>query len=235
MNIVDVECYLNSRAEISSVMETQRSAGIDYTILMPPPNIFPDNASIYETTVDLPNVIKFAAINPRLGQQAMDEMEKLYKEQGFKGIKLTPPKHGYQIAEKFLHPFFDKALELGMVVTIHSGQEQCYPGDIALVAMQFPKLPIIMDHMGYRYHCREAILAAKFNPNLYLATTAVSEPRFFIEATETLGPTRLMFGSNCPLIPPDIQIEVIKRARLSQRDEELALGGNALRVLGMEG
>lgn len=235
MKILDVECYLNSRQEIDSVIETQRMAGIDYTILMPPPNIFPDNASIHETTIDLPNVIKFAAVNPRLGQPALDEIDQLHKDHGFKGIKLTPPKHGYQIAEKFLHPFFEKAVKLGMAVTIHSGQEQCYPGDIALVAMQFPQLPIIMDHMGYRYHCREAILAAKYNPNIYLATTAVSEPRFFIEAVESLGPTRLMFGSNCPLIPPDIQIELIRRAKLSRSAEELVLGGNAMRVLGIEG
>jgi predicted TIM-barrel fold metal-dependent hydrolase len=234
MKIVDVECYLNARSEIDAVIDMQKSAGVEVTLLMPPPNIFPDNASIQETTTGRTNIVKIAAINPRLGQDALDEMDKVH-EWDFRGIKLTPPKHGYQISEKFVHPFLEKAIKLGMIVTIHSGQEQCNPGDIGFVAMEFPRLPIIMDHMGYRYQVREAIQASKFNPNLYLATTAVPEPRFFTEAVEVLGPTKLMFGSNCPLIPPDIEVELIRRAHLKKADEELVLGGNALRVLGIEG
>ena len=112
--------------------------------------------------------------------------------------------------------------------------EPCHPADIGFMALEFPNIPFIMDHMGYRYFVRQAILAAKHAPNLYLATTAVPEPDFIKNAVNKLGPERVVFGSNGPGMPPDLQLEVIRRVGLGPEAEALVLGGNAARLYGIE-
>jgi predicted TIM-barrel fold metal-dependent hydrolase len=173
-------------------------------------------------------------VNPKLGQEALNEFETAVKEWGFRGLKLMPPKHGYRVVDDIVYPFLEKATELQVPVSIHSGQEQCHPADIGFMALEFPGVPFIMDHMGYRYFVRQALLAAKHAPNLYLATTAVPEPGFIKSAIKKLGPERVVFGSNGPMMPPDLQLEVVLRVGLGPEDEALVLGGNAARLYGID-
>jgi predicted TIM-barrel fold metal-dependent hydrolase len=60
------------------------------------------------------------------------------------------------------------------------------------------------------------------------------EPSFIQNAVSKLGPERVVFGSNGPEMPPDFQLEVIRRARLGLEAETLVLGGNAARLYGIE-
>ncbi len=145
-----------------------------------------------------------------------------------------PPKHGYRIVDQSVYPLLEKAQGLNIPVSVHSSQEQCHPCDIGFMALEFPEVTFIMDHMGYRYFARQALLAAKHAPNLYLATTAVPEPEFIKNAVKALGAERILFGSNGPTMPPDIQIEIIRRAKLSPEAEALVLGGNAARIYGID-
>jgi predicted TIM-barrel fold metal-dependent hydrolase len=82
---------------------------------------------------------------------------------------------------------------------------------------------------------RQAILAARHAPNLYLATTAVAEPGFIRSAVRTLGAERVVFGSNGPEMPPDLQLEVIRRAGLTPDEETKVLWGNAAKLYLLEG
>jgi len=234
--IVDVEIYLNPRKgpSVQELASLEKQAGIDIAILMPDPSLRPDNAAIHDAASQCPMFLPCACVNPQYGQEAVAEFEKAVKEWGFRGLKLMPPKHGYRIVEEIVYPLLEKASELGVPVSVHSGQESCTPADIGLMALEFPKVPFIMDHMGYRYSVRQAILAARHAPNLYLATTAVPEPGFIKDAVSKLGPERVLFGSNGPSMPPDLQLEVIRRARLGAEAEALILGGNAVRIYQIE-
>ena len=91
-----------------------------------------------------------------------------------------------------------------------------------------------MDHMGYRTEGYAAILAAQDNPNLYLGTTiAAVEPSFVATAIEGVGAERIIFGSNYPNIYPDLMVESLRRAKFGQEVEDLILGGNLSRLLGI--
>ncbi|MGQ9585689.1 MAG: amidohydrolase family protein [Anaerolineae bacterium] len=232
--ILDAELYLNpQKATAEQLASLERETGIDLAILMPEPTLRPDNAAIRDAAARFPMFLPCACVNPQFGQEAVTEFEKTVREWGFRGLKLMPPKHGYRIVEEIVYPLLEKATELSVPVSVHSGQEPCPPADIGLMAMEFPEVPFIMDHMGYRYSVRQAILAAKHAPNLYLATTAVPEPDFIRDAVRKLGPERVLFGSNGPSMPPDLQLEVVRRAKLGAEAEELVLGGNAARVYGI--
>lgn len=229
--IIDVELYLNGKSSnAEQLMALEKEAGIDLAILMPEPTMRPDNASMHTVVKDLKMFIPCGCVNPNFGKEAVEEFETSVKEWGFRGLKLMPPKHGYRIIDQSVYPLLEKAGELNITVSVHSSQEQCHPCDIGFMALEFPQVTFIMDHMGYRYFARQAILAAKHAPNLYLATTAVPEPEFIKNAVKALGAERVLFGSNGPSMPPDIQIEVIRRAKLGSEAEALVLGGNAARL-----
>lgn len=233
--IVDAELYLNAKSSNAEQLEAlEKEAGIDLAILMPEPTMRPDNASMYAVVKNLKMFLPCVCVNPNFGKEALDEFETSVKEWGFRGLKLMPPKHGYRIVDQSIYPLLEKAHELNIPVSVHSSQEQCHPCDIGFMALEFPEVTFIMDHMGYRYFARQAILAAKHAPNLFLATTAVPEPEFIKNAVKALGAERVLFGSNGPGMPPDIQIEVIRRAKLGPEAEALVLGGNAARIYGIK-
>jgi len=233
--IVDAELYLNAKSSNAEQLEAlEKEAGIDLAILMPEPTMRPDNASMYAVVKNLKMFLPCVCVNPNFGKEALDEFETSVKQWGFRGLKLMPPKHGYRIVDQSIYPLLEKAHELNIPVSVHSSQEQCHPCDIGFMALEFPEVTFIMDHMGYRYFARQAILAAKHAPNLFLATTAVPEPEFIKNAVKALGAERVLFGSNGPGMPPDIQIEVIRRAKLGPEAEALVLGGNAARIYGIK-
>jgi predicted TIM-barrel fold metal-dependent hydrolase len=233
--IIDVELYLKPKAwTAEKLAKLEREASIDLAVLVPEPTLCPDNVAVRNAAAQVSMFLPCACVNPQLEQEALEEFEMAVKEWGFRGLKLMPPKHGYRIVEDIIYPLLQKATELGVPVSIHSGQESCHPADIGFMALEFPDIPFIMDHMGYRYFVRQAILAAKHAPNVYLATTAVPEPNFIKNAVSKLGPERVVFGSNGPGMPPDLQLEVIRRAGLGAEAEALILGGNAARLYRIE-
>jgi predicted TIM-barrel fold metal-dependent hydrolase len=89
--------------------------------------------------------------------------------------------------------------------------------------------------MGYREWSADAVEAARDNSNLYLGTTVASfEGSVIKRAVQELGPERVIYGSNLPLLESDLAVESIRRQRLGAKAEELIFGGNLARLLGME-
>jgi hypothetical protein len=149
-------------------------------------------------------------------------------------MKLQATAHGYPIEDELVDPVMAKAAELGIVATIHSGSEFCSPAQIGLLAGRHPSVPIVMDHMGYRYHVGQAIAAAKLFPNLYLGTTvANNEPGSVMNAIRKVGPDRVVYGSNAPASYPDLAVAALKRLKLDPTWERMLLGDNLARIYGI--
>jgi hypothetical protein len=225
VKIFDCEVYLNfsmmgkvyGAADILAMMD---EAEIDKAVLMPDVTVRPDNRGLAEEARKNPRFVPCALVNPNFGNQAVEELETAVTEWGFRGLKIMPPKFGVMLVTKQVHPLMAKCSELGVPVSIHSDGGYGHPLAIAALANAFPDVPVIMDHMGYRNWVREAIEAAKWAPNVYLATTAVMEPFFIDMAIQAVGVDRIVFGSNGPMVIPRMQVEVIKHLKLSQEDEE---------------
>lgn len=209
-------------------------AGIDRAVLMPPVTVKPDNYWLVEQARGNSRFIPCALHNPHFGDEAVAELETGVREWGIRGLKLMPTKHGFNAASNLAHPLVAKCAELGIPVSIHSEGGFAHPLAIAALARAFPEVPVIMDHMGYRYWVTDAIEAARQAPNIYLATTAVMEPHFIARAIESVGVERIVFGSNGPLVIPKMQVEVIKFLQLSPEDEAKVLGGTLAKLYGIE-
>lgn len=241
--IIDCEVYREPKPMAGKVfdlggLETlARDAGVDRSIVMPAVAIRPRNKELAEDLAANPTWTKMfvgcAWINPQLGDEAVKELETSVKEWGFRGLKLMPTHHAFRSISKVPYPLMRKAEELGIAVTIHSGTFFAHPLEIAVLAEAFPRVPVIMDHMGYRYYVGEAIAAAVRTPNIYLATTSVSEPHWIRQAVQEIGAERVLFGSNAPHTWPVTQLMVIRQAELKPEEEGKVLGENAARVFGL--
>ncbi len=223
---------------LAGLEELAREAGISRACVVAEFAIRPKNRQLADelTVFQAARALFFgcAWINPHLGDEAVHELEICVKEWGFRALKLMPTHHAFRSASTVAHSLMRKAEELNIPITIHSGTFFAHPLEIGVLAEAFPRVPVIMDHMGYRYHVAEAIAAAKRAPNLYLATTAVMEPHWIRQAVKELGAERVMFGSNAPYVFPSTQLLVLHQAELSEADEKKVLGENAARVFHLD-
>jgi predicted TIM-barrel fold metal-dependent hydrolase len=240
-----IDCYVSSADKplagkafgMAELERLLREAGVDKAVCTPDVAVRPRNTGLAETLAAWPVASGFlygcAFINPHYGDDAVRELETCVREYGFRGLKFMPTHHAFRCVTQVPHALMRKAGELGIPVLIHSGTFFAHPLEIGVLAESFPAVPILMDHMGYRYYVQEAIAAARRAPNIHLVTSIVMEPHWIRQAVNELGADRVLYASNAPLCYPVTQILVIKQAELSERNERKVLGENAARLFGL--
>lgn len=102
-----------------------------------------------------------------------------------------------------------------------------------------PECKIIMAHAGGQPFAKgdwnRAIMAAQRFDNLYLDTASSTIDTGFVEAcVAALGARRILFGTDTPLLDPWVQLVKIRQTRLPREDMDLILGGNILRLMGVQ-
>ncbi len=243
--IIDCEAYhvtkpLAGKAfDLAGLEEMTREAGIDRAIVISELGVRPRNRELAEAlaaTASTQGLFYGCAwINPHFGEEAVQELEVAVREWGFRALKLMPTHHAFRPVSQVAHALMHKAEALGVPVTVHSGSTSfSHPLEIAELAAAFPRVPVILDHMGYRYFVPEAVAAARRTPNLYLATTGVMEPHFIRMAVKEVGAERVMFGTNAPFVHSSTQLLVVRQAELSEAEEQKVLAENAARVFGLD-
>lgn len=216
--------------ELEAVLDAYQ---LDMTIVMAPTAEYPDNRSVAEAIHGHRRFLGFAVVNPYGPQGGAEELDRAVKEWGMRGLKLMPLRHGYEIDGDVPRRLMKRTADLGLPVSIHSGAQFCLPWQIADLAQEFPGVPVIMDHMGWRYYVDGAINVARRVPNLYLETALVSMPGYIRMAVDKVGADRVIYGSDYPTGHPEVMLAAIKAAKLSPRDEALVLGGNLARLLNL--
>jgi predicted TIM-barrel fold metal-dependent hydrolase len=215
--------------------------------------VFADAAEKYPQ-----RLIAFAGIDPRR-DKAAEMVERFIKEWGMKGIKLHSAA-GFYPNDKVCYPIYEKALEYGVPVLLHTGEvlkplyfKYCQPIYVQEVAMDFPDLPIILAHTGGCWYS-EAVAICSNATNVYL-DLSVWQPRLlrpleFYRALRKLLDSvpwqRVLFGSDYPYLKLLINQErwvkafteipdSVKEQGIEFTDEEIAgiMGGNAAKILGL--
>ncbi|MEM3018632.1 MAG: amidohydrolase family protein [Candidatus Bathyarchaeia archaeon] len=223
--------YLGSYYGPKELLADLDEAGIQKAIVMPSFSLDPDlesHARILEPYKD--RLIGAAWINPH-APMAVEKLEKAVKRHGFCELKIMPTSHYVPLFTELTYPLMRKAEELRIPVTIHTGTYNCVPLELIPLAEKFPRVPIIMEHMGYRHFepdegVLQAIEVAKRCDNIYLDTSHVFNPRLLSYAVKELGAERIIFGSETPMRPPKLCLEILRIAGLRKREEELILGEN---------
>lgn len=106
-----------------------------------------------------------------------------------------------------------------------------------LLAEQYPDVTFIIPHLGSFADDWRAQLALidhlVRHPNIHADTAGVRRFDLLQQAVRRAGAHKILFGSDGPWLHPGVELAKIRLLRLAAADEALVLGGNLLRLLGL--
>ncbi len=174
---------------------------------------------------------------------AMREIRRCIKELGFKAIRVLPWLWELPPTHARFYPVYAECCELGIPFCTQVGHtgplmpsEYGHPIPyIDQVALDFPELVIVGGHIGYPW-TEEMIAVCTKHPNVYIDTSAYTTRRYpepLVNYMRRHGRTKVMFGSNWPMISPAQALEGLDELHLDDEARDLFLAGNAMRVFGI--
>lgn len=178
---------------------------------------------------------------------------------GLKGVKLLPVNRCFRLSEPECRPFLAKAAELGSNVIIHYGVSvdpgadlrYADPIDLSPVARDFPEITFVIAHFGAGWldqvlrlaYARDNVCVDSSGTNNWMDFMPVKMtlPQVFERAIGALGAERVLFGTDSNTIAPyrtwirNQHQRVLEELGLSDKDRDLVLRGNAVRIFDLDG
>jgi predicted TIM-barrel fold metal-dependent hydrolase len=178
---------------------------------------------------------------------------------GFKGVKLYPVNRCFHISDPACRPFFEKANELKAAICIHYGVTVDPTGDLRFadpidlspVARDFPDIPFVIAHFGagwldsvlrLAYQCKNVCVDTSGTNNwMDYHVPRMTLAEVFERALTAIGPERVLFGTDAGTTAAYRtwikfqQVRTLEEMGLSDRDRDLILRGNAVRLYNLEG
>lgn len=217
------------------------------------------NDYMYEIIKQHPDRFEaFASINPKSGWRAVWEIEKCYLK-GFIGVgEMGPGGQGWEVNDPYFRHVMETANDCNLLVNIHVGEPvgRIYPGKDPTplgsfydLAKEFPNLKLILAHWGGGLPYYELWPEIReVMKNVYYDTAAsplLYSGQVFNTATSLVGPEKILFGSDFPLlIYPGQQkeagftmfLEDIKSTSgLSPAETQLIMRDNSLKLISQAG
>jgi hypothetical protein len=179
-------------------------------------------------------ILGYASLHStRFGQEALDEIRRCREVYGMRGLKIysTPE---MSIAEPAMIPILELCAELRMPILAHTTPAEC-----DFLMSHVPEVRFIMAHAGGQPYAHgdwnRAIMVAAKHQNLYLDTACSTVDVGFVQTCiRTLGADRVIFGTDVPLLDPWPQLEKACQVQLTNEERALYMGGNILRLMGLE-
>jgi uncharacterized protein len=197
-----------------------------------------------------PEFLPFINLDPILmdavtiRQKVRDSVSK-----GARGIVLLPELHGFYGNDRRVWPIYEMAQSFQLPILSQSGDAGPLPpggrghwgrpryfGDVAAA---FPKLRLILGHLGKGYESEIAVLTRRY-PNVYTETSmrlsGLDEagkwtPAEAVTWCRLIGIDRVLFGTKWPLFDPQQDIDTVRKLPLTPEEKRKILGENAERAL----
>lgn len=170
---------------------------------------------------------------------AVREARRCIGELGFKGIRVLPWLWRLPPTDRLFYPVYAACCELDVPFCTQIGHtgpllpsEPGRPLYLDQVALDFPELRIVAGHIGYPW-TDEAVAVATKHENVFIDTSAYTVKRYPAALVEYLrghGRSKVMFGSNYPMLTPAQALAGLEALDLPAEAARLFLGANAARV-----
>jgi len=206
-----------------------------------------ENAYLLESAHLYPGrIIPFISL-PQEEEAAIAELEPCARA-GARGIgELAPGTYGDRLWNiEATRPLFAAIKEKGLPLIIHCneplghpypGKGKVGPAEMEALVHALQGITIILAHWGGGFFFYELMPEiAAMCERVYYDTAAspfLYNKRIYQIAVAIIGPQRILFGSDYPLIPPRRYKEEMQEAGLAAEEMEAILGLNAKRLLGL--
>jgi predicted TIM-barrel fold metal-dependent hydrolase len=210
------------------------------------------NEEIADAAAQHPDVlIPFASIDPARGVSGIRTARRLVERHGVRGFKFHPSIQAFEPNDRRVYPLYEELQSLGVPALFHTGQTGIgsgLPGGRGIklrysdpmllddVAADFPHLTIIMAHPSVPWQ-DAAIAVAQHKANVYIDLSGWS-PRYFppqlVRAANTLLKTKVLFGSDYPLLRPERWLRDFEQLDIRDDVKPLIMKENAVRALGLD-
>ena len=194
-------------------------------------------------------LIPFASVDPHKGKLGVREAQELIQA-GVKGFKFHPNTQAFWPNDRAFYSLYEVIAEAGLIALFHTGTtgigaglpggggvhlKYSNPMCIDDVAADFPGLDIILAHPSFPWQ-EEALAIAVHKPNVYIDLSGWS-PKYFppilVQYTNTRLKTKMLFGSDFPLIAPDRWLKDFEQLAIKDEVRPLVLKDNAAKLLGL--
>jgi predicted TIM-barrel fold metal-dependent hydrolase len=197
-------------------------------------------------SADPSRLIAFGSVNPRFSSDVAGDTARVI-EAGARALKVHPPHmlfraNAYQDALPSLADLYRVAQDAGVPVTIHTGTS-VFPGarsrlgdpmDVDDVAIDFPKLPILLAHGGRPLWMEAAFFLVRRHPNVYLELSGIPPAKLlesFPRLEEIAG--KAIWGTDWPspgIKSMRVNADAFLALPLSDGAKQAILHGNASRL-----
>lgn len=190
-------------------------------------------------------IIPFISL-PNDAKAAREELKRCV-DAGAQGVgELSPGTYGDRLWNmKTLKPMCEVLKGAGLPVLIHvnepvghpyPGKGHVGPSEIEALVEALQGMTVILAHWGGGFFFYELMPEiAALCQGVYYDTAAspfLYNNRVYTIALSIIGPQRILFGSDYPLIPSERYVREMEEAGIEGAQLEAILGGNARRILG---
>ena len=241
--------------QIAADYRAQRMAAVVFTVDTEAATGQPalSNEEIAAAAAEHPDVlVPFGSIDPARGAAGVRAARRLVEEHGVRGFKFHPSIQAFEPNDRRYYPLWAELESLGVPALFHTGQTGIgsgLPGGRGIklrysdpmllddVAADFPGLTIIMAHPSVPWQ-DAAIAVAQHKANVYIDLSGWS-PKYFppqlVRAANTLLKTKVLFGSDYPLLRPERWMQDFEQLEIRDEVKPLIMKQNAIRALGLAG
>ena len=190
--------------------------------------------------------VMFAA--PTLAGDAVAvDIEDKVERFGVKAIKIHPALDFVLPTHPGYGPIFEIAQDRGLIVISHGGDSEggpyeteidyCAPRNFAKVLDDFPRLRLVVAHVGYPY-LDDFVEVASTHSNLYTDLSFVLsregvEMEPLLHALRGVGFDRVLFGTDFPYFDPEACVDRLETLGLSADEMERITWKNPVRLFGL--
>jgi predicted TIM-barrel fold metal-dependent hydrolase len=197
-------------------------------------------------SADPSRLIAFGSVHPRFSQDVAGDTRRVI-DAGARALKVHPPHqlfraNAYQEGLPGLADLYRVAEECGVPVTIHTGTS-VFPGarsrfgdpmDVDDVAIDFPKLKILLAHGGRPLWMAQAFFVVRRHPNVFLEVSGIPPAKLleYFPRLEELA-DKTIWGTDWP--SPGIKsmrtnVDAFLALPLTDQTKQKILQDNAARV-----
>lgn len=174
---------------------------------------------------------------------AVREIRKWVDREAFVGVRVVPWLWGLPPNDRRYYPVYAACIDAGVPFCTQIGHTGPLKGSetgrlipyLEEVMLDFPELVVVGGHVGFPWLDELVTMTVKF-PNFHVDTSAYALHRLppdFVRWMKGVGQSRVMFGTNWPMLSPGKCLGGLDGLGLTAEQSEAFLHGNARRVFAL--